>query len=132
MSEAFCSAGGVDSWFMQQFPPTSRIYIPGIAVVHLAHGHFASNWNGLDKGRHCWKQLGVFTAGRGLILFTEPPKGRIRIRLTDTFYGDQAELELESIARAPGPEVLAFDGRGGLSFKGRNIGRHHIHVAYFG
>src|SRR5207253_301479 len=37
MSENFCSAGGIDSWFMQQFPPDKRVQIPELAVRHIPH-----------------------------------------------------------------------------------------------
>ena len=47
MSEAFCSAGSIDSWFLQRYPGDKQIVIPELAVVHIQHEQSAgSGWNG--------------------------------------------------------------------------------------
>jgi hypothetical protein len=131
MSEAFCSAGGVDSWFLQQFPKDKRHVVVELAVVHIQHGNqFGGGWN--DAARRdlpSWRQCGLLSAQQ--FLPTEnPPAGPLRLRLTDTRDGRAWEGNVGADHRLP-QDVVASDGNGGLIFCGQPIGTHHIHVAWW-
>lgn len=120
MSEAFCSAGGVDSWFLQQWPAERRVLIPELSVVHVAHGEFGSGWNG--SRRDCWRQMG-YIAPSGHLQIMEQPENATRFRLTDTLHAGSIEGGVEVFNKV-------MSGPGGLVFDGKDIGQHHIHVAW--
>jgi hypothetical protein len=86
MCEAFCSAGGVDSWFFQQWQRDHVHPIPEIGVQHLSSSHFGENWNGVGKRPGTWRQLGVMTIN-GLSTLLPMKELPDVIRLTDTRYG---------------------------------------------
>ena len=131
MSEEFCSAGGIDSWFLQQFPAGKRYVIPELAVTHSAHGDgLGAGWNGTADGPR-WKQVGMFTAHAGLI----PVAGATlnpatKFRLVDTLHGDVWEGSIPESGELPGDVLMRHPG--GLAFKGKDIGGHHVHVAAWG
>lgn len=131
LSEAFCSAGGVDSWFLQQFPADKRVVLPELAVGHFGHGPFGQRWNGTRK--RGWRQVGMLVPGRTGLVWTErppPPGDGLRLRLTDTLHGGQVDLPWGAGPACPIPErVLRGTPQGGFVFLGQDIGRHHIHVA---
>lgn len=129
MSEAFCSAGGIDSWFLQQFEPDRRIMIPELSVVHIAHGNtLGAGWNGNGQKRHgAWRQLGWINAQGQWHCFEELPMGgqSVRLRLTDTLYGDQLEVS------SPADVFRALKlENGDLIFQGKPLHGCHVHVAY--
>lgn len=127
MSESFCSAGGVDSWFLQQFPHDKRIVIPELSVVHIAHAtNLGAGWNGNGRG---WRQCGMLTAIGFIPTEPVPDSPTVRLRLTDTAHGES--VEIESDGHSVPWDVVHPDGNGGLVFNGRNVGGCHIHVAYF-
>lgn len=125
MFETFCSAGGVDSAFMQQWPKSKRIYIPEIPVLHIAHGAFGTRWNGLEAKPGTWQQIGVLTAANPKL---ELPAQANRIRLTDTKHGRTQEIDCRSDDCV---ELPSKDG--GLIWPApngdENLGPHHVHVA---
>lgn len=126
MSESFCSAGGVDSWFLQQFPADKRCVVPQLAVVHIAHAKTAgADWNG-ERRPGTWRQCAMLT-GRGPI-WTENIEIPARLRLTDTLHGESVEVEFDGTIPT---DTVCANGDGGLMFNGRDIGGHHVHVAYF-
>lgn len=131
MSEEFCSAGGIDTWFMQQFPPGKRYVIPELSVRHLEHGDgLGAGWNGTADGPR-WRQVGMFTAHAGLI----PVAGAVlnaasRFRLVDTLRGEVWEGEIPESGQLPGDVLMRHEG--GLAFKGKDIGTAHVHVAMWG
>lgn len=139
MSESFCSAGGIDSWFMQQWPEDKRVIIPELAVMHIPHGEFGAGWNG-TPGRECWFQVGTITANgvqmvRGLPKVKDGEKRKFR--LTDTLHGNSVvydmmpgEGDFDRIVRHEAP--VGHEGWWNLIFNGKNIGRHHIHLAAWG
>lgn len=128
MSEAFCSAGGIDSWFMQQFPPDKRIMLPEIPVVHIAHGEFGDNWNGLQPSSGPrWRQLGMITAQGWKRLYKDLPDFDT-VRLTDTLHGKQVTLKMKP--REGFPEDVIRLTHQGIVFCGLEIGHNHVHVAY--
>ena len=125
VSEDFCSAGSVDTWFFQQWPVANLIGITDIEVDHISSTSLGLNWNGVDpqaqEGK--WRQLGILTTnGFSSFLGLEamPPV----IKLTDTKFGQTIVIEtkdLESYAR-----IIAT----GLEFLGKDLGKSHIHVAF--
>lgn len=130
MSEAFCSAGGIDSWFMQQFPEDKRKIVPELAVRHLPHAKkWGDGWNGSPRNG-TWRQLGMVTGSGDLVITEMPQEPFHRVRLTDTLQGEQHEMDVGESLAMPEDVLTAAPG-GGLLFKGRNVGRHHIHLAYF-
>lgn len=139
MSENFCSAGGIDSWFMQQWPEDKRVIIPELAVMHIPHGEFGAGWNG-TPGRECWFQVGTITAS-GVQMVRGLPKVKAgekrKFRLTDTLHGNSVvydmmpgECDFDRIVRHEAP--VGHEGWWNLIFNGKNIGRHHIHLAAWG
>ncbi|MDP3868528.1 hypothetical protein [Phenylobacterium sp.] len=125
VSEDFCSAGSVDTWFFQQWPVANLIGITDIEVDHISSTSLGLNWNGVDpqaqEGK--WRQLGILTTnGFSSFLGLEamPPV----IKLTDTKFGQTIVIEtkdLESYAR-----IIPT----GLEFLGKDLGKSHIHVAF--
>ncbi len=123
MSEEFCSAGGIDSWFMQQFPAGKRHVIPELAVTHIDHGgELGAGWNGTATGPR-WRQVEMVTP-HGIIPVPVAPRTAERLRLTDTLHGETWEGPVGNIP----PDILSIDSQGFI-FKGKPIGHHHVHVA---
>ncbi len=122
MSEDFCSAGGIDTWFYQQWPADKRIKIP-LPVKHIMHSMaVGEHWNGASN-RTCWRQIGVITHHRLELLSTAPDNFReMRLRLTDTKYGESVFVE-------PGVPLPIRQTDDGLWLGDRFIGGCHIHVA---
>lgn len=122
MSEHFCSAGGIDSWFYQQWPEDMRVKIP-LPVKHILHGKkIGDGWNGAHN-RPCWRQVGVITHDKVELLPSAPPDSlKRRLRLTDTRFGDSVVLE-------PGSRLPLRQDSGGLWFGEKFIGECHIHLA---
>lgn len=128
MSEAFCSAGGVDSWFCQQFDEVCRIR--ELYCCHIEHTqHYGDSWNGRHGIRPCWRQCGLFGRDSKYYATEDVPAGRVRYRLTET--KDANQIECESADGTVPPELVCSNGAGGLIFNGRDVGLHHIHVAYW-
>jgi len=129
MCEEFCSAGGIDSWFLHQWPEAKLVRVPEVSVVHLTHGsRLGQDWNGPKRG--VWRQCGVLTA-QGLATMEAMPNTRpLRLRLTDLLRGQTREIEIDATGQLP-PEVVGPNGQGGLRFLGQDIGAYAIHVAYF-
>ncbi|MBK1660245.1 hypothetical protein CKO45_18595 [Paracraurococcus ruber] len=125
VSEAFCSAGSVDTWFAQQWGMGKLIPIPDLAVSHLSSRWLGENWNGVAKREGSWSQLGILTTN-GFSTFLQIQQLPDVIKLTDTLYGDTVELETRQLNDHV---QLAPEG---LVFRGRLIGQAHIHVAYRG
>jgi len=130
-SEEFCSAGSVDSWFMQQFPPEKRVRIGELAAVHIAHSsQMGQLWNGPPSGGR-WRQFGVLTTD-GMQTIEPLPEvaGRkYKVRMVDTLFGLPWEGTLTR--DQPLPLELVQSTGDGLLWLGRPIGRHHIHCAYW-
>lgn len=133
LSDAFCSAGGVDTWLIQQYAKDKRVVIPEIAVLHIEHlpdGRLGHGWNYTGYG---WRQTGMVTT-KGFI-----PVGRVtvepstKLRLVDTLHADVVEIDCShqdfrkelaaTLHRTP-------DGKG-MVFNGRDIGYCHVHVSEF-
>jgi hypothetical protein len=124
VSEEFCSAGSVDSWFFQQWPVNKLILVPELRVEHISSRWLAENWNGIGSKKGRWCQLGLMTV-RGLISFrpvkTLPPM----LRLTDTIKGEVTMVTPENFYN----HVQRTDQ--GLVYNGRLLGKKHVHIAYF-
>jgi hypothetical protein len=118
LSENFCSAGGIDSWFMQQF---KRQEMLPLSVTHLPHGQFGSGWNGTLR-RPSWRQIGMLTA-EGLIMLPDAPPCE-DLLLTDTLTGCSININAGRLN-----EFVQHNDKGGLIFNGVDIGYCHIHVA---
>ncbi len=128
MSEEFCSAGGVDSWFLQQFPADKRIILPEVRVSHFGHGAFGGRWNGTKK-RRGWHQVGMLTPSHLIWTHAQeviPPGAQVR--LTDTVYGKTTLATLDAAGNLPA-NVLMRDPHEGFVFLGQGIGHAHIQVA---
>jgi len=125
VSENFCSAGSVDSWFYQQWPREGLFGISDIPVRHIASAHLGENWNGRQQRPRKWRQFGVMTAD-GISALKPADEVPETVRLTDTLKGDTVTTAREDITK----HVLVTQERG-LVFLGQPIGRAHIHVAYF-
>jgi hypothetical protein len=123
LSEAFCSAGGIDSWFFQQWPRHKLVYIPEVHVTHLSSRSLGENWNGVEKKSGKWSQLGILTTA-GFASFLPIKELPPVIKLTDTLNGDSVVLNLNEL------DKYVRIVPNGLEFLGKEIGRHHIHVAY--
>jgi hypothetical protein len=123
VSEEFCSAGGVDSYFSQQWAPEKRIAIPELSVEHLSSRWLGENWNGTEPRAGSWPQLCVLTPN-GFATFLQMSKLPDVIKLTDTRYGQSVVIETKDfdayVKRIPS----------GLAFLGKDIGWCHVHVAY--
>jgi hypothetical protein len=131
MSEAFCSAGGIDSWFLARFPPDKR-YMLDLTCRHIPHGDgIGTGWNGSPNGSARWRQIGMLTHEWYIPLPGTPLPEHIsgRLRLVDTLNADVWEGEIEC-GRLP--DGLVGGHAGGLIFQGKDVGRNHIHVAMWG
>jgi hypothetical protein len=129
MSEDFCSAGGIDSWFMQQFPVGKRHVIPELAVRHIDHGkELGAGWNGTATGPR-WRQVGMGTVD-GIVRVGNPIETSKRYRLTDTLHGKSVEVDMTDRGHFPMDVIQMHSG--GLAFCGEDIGRHHVHIAVWG
>lgn len=129
MSEKFCSAGSIDSWFQQQFPKDKRVMLP-MTVMHIPHGEFGANWNGPPPGRACWRQWGLISDVGIASLDAKPlPPGAKRLRLTDTLRSRSAELDMADGQTHLPDDVVHWTPTMELVFLGENIGSHHVHVA---
>jgi len=131
MCEEFCSAGGVDSWFMLRFAADQRFVIPELAVRHIAHSEIlGQDWNGPPRSGQ-WRQFAMLTT-RGLAL-TEPltpnATGTRRVRLVDTVFG--LPWEGTAVDGQPLAAEVVQIGPAGMVWLGRPIGFHHIHCAYW-
>lgn len=123
LSEEFCSAGGVDSWFWQQWGQKKIILIPDFAVEHLASQKIGENWNGLSRRPGTWRQFGILT-NKGISGFGEVKDLPEIVKLTDTLYGQSIVIpwkDIDNYAR------ILPDG---LEFLGKDLGHTHVHVAY--
>lgn len=123
MCEEFCSAGGIDSWFFQQWPQSQLMPIVEVGVQHLSSRHWGQNWNGIRARPGTWCQFGVLTMmGFSSIVPTKAVPSVIR--LTDTRFGQSVTIETKNLSayvrRVPS----------GLEFMGRELGPYHIHVAH--
>ena len=123
MSEEFCSAGGVDSWFWQQWRRDNLIAIPDFAVEHLSSRTLGQNWNGVTPQAGKWRQLGVLTVN-GFSSFIPMEKLPDVLKLTDTLYGQSVIIEVKDL------DSYARIVPTGLEFLGKELGPSHIHVAF--
>jgi hypothetical protein len=123
VSEEFCSAGSVDTWFCQQWPLDKMVPIPELCVEHEASRSLGQNWNGIEQSNGKWRQLGVLTTN-GFATFLQMSQLPNVIKLTDTLYGQSIIIETGAVNSYV--RVVPT----GLEFLGRNVGRSHIHVAY--
>ena len=130
MSEAFCSAGGADSWFIERFPPGKQCIVPELIVMHIEHGNSVStNWNGAPRpGRPVWRQFGYVT-GSGFNPIEDPPAGPLHVRLVDTVDGRVWEGQIGADRRLP-ETVVRTDGKGNLIYLGKSSAFGHVHVAW--
>ena len=130
MSEEFCSAGGIDSWFMAQFPPGKQVMIPELTVRHIPHGErFGEKWNGERQGPY-WRQVAILTHKQLYPvgpLATENPK---RVKFTDTLRGKTWEGDWPDGGNFP-ESVIAVRSDG-ITFLGEDVGQYHIHMAAWG
>lgn len=125
MSEEFCSAGGIDSWFMQQFPHDKRYVIPEIPVTHIPHAKSpGADWNGSYAG---WRQCGMITP-RGMLVTEEVPPTCMRFRLTDTLRGETVECGLDGEMF---PAAVLTSTGTDLIFNGQSTQGCHVAVAYW-
>ena len=123
LCEEFCSAGGIDSWFWQQWPRDKLIGIPQFAVEHLSSRTLAQNWNGVEQRTGKWRQLGILTVN-GFSSFTPMEKLPDVLKLTDTLYGQSVVIEVKDL------DSYARVVPTGLEFLGKELGTSHIHVAF--
>ncbi len=127
ISEDFCSAGGVDTWFATQWPGEGIVCLPDISVSHIPSQSLGQNWNGRAEdappptGK--WRQLGILTTN-GFATFLGMTQLPDRLKLTDTRYGQTIVVETSDLNHY----VRLVPN--GLEFLGRPIGLSHIHVAY--
>jgi hypothetical protein len=126
LGENFCSAGGVDDLFWQQWPRDKLVFLPDLEVEHIPDGGFGQNWNGKQKRSTAgkWRQVGFLTKEHGFVLFDARPGLPGTIKLTDTKYGQTAVIEAKDI------NAYVQLGPNGLIFLGKELGGCHIHVAY--
>lgn len=130
VSEEFCSAGGVDSHFMAQFPSGKRYVIPELTVRHLPHGDgLGTGWNGNGATGPRWTQVGMITPA-GIIQVGVGHKFGGKVRLVDTLRGKAWEGEV--LEGQPFPADVLQGYKDGLVFCGEDIGGHHIHFAVWG
>jgi hypothetical protein len=123
VSEEFCSAGGVDTWFCQQWAADKRVAVPELSVEHTPSKSLGENWNGVDQRTGTWRQLGILTT-RGFSTFLQMNQLPETIKLTDTLYGQSVVIESAKVDRYVRIVPL------GLEFLGKPLGNSHIHVAY--
>lgn len=123
VSEAFCSAGSVDSWFHQQWPDDMLTMLPEIAVEHLSSRWLAENWNGMADRKGRWCQFGLMTVN-GLVAFDETQGLPEELLLTDTL--DARSLLIRTNRFYDYVQITDQ----GLVFDGKVLGTRHIHIAY--
>lgn len=123
LCEEFCSAGGVDSWFWQQWRRDNLIAIPDFAVEHLSSRTLGQNWNGMHPRAGAWRQLGILTT-QGFSSFLQMEHLPEVLKLTDTRYGQSVVIELKDL------QNYARIVPTGLEFMGKELGGSHIHVAF--
>ena len=123
LSEEFCSAGGVDTWFCQQFSRDNRVAVPGLGVEHIPSKSLGENWNGVAQKSGKWRQLGILTT-RGFSTFLQMTELPGVIKLTDTLYGESIVIDTTDV------NSYVRIVPNGLEFLGKPIGQGHIHVAY--
>lgn len=125
VSEEFCSAGGVDTWFCQQWPGDKRVAVPELAVDHFPSKSIGENWNGIGKTDFAgkWRQLGILTT-RGFSTFLQMSQLPETVKLTDTLYGQSKVIPTADVN-----EYVKIVPTG-LEFLGKPLGQSHIHVAY--
>ena len=125
VSENFCSAGSVDSWFYQQWKRENLFGISDIPVHHIASARLGENWNGKQARPRKWRQFGILTVNG--ISALDPTATAVPevIRLTDTRFGDTVTVNTSEL------EQHVQIGPNGLVFQGKDIGRMHLHVAYW-
>ena len=125
ISEDFCSAGGVDTWFCQQWPGDKRVAVPELAVDHFPSKSIGENWNGVGQTDYAgkWRQLGILTT-RGFSTFLQMTQLPDTVKLTDTLYGQS-----KVISTADVNDYVKIVPTG-LEFLGKPLGQSHIHVAY--
>jgi hypothetical protein len=123
LCEEFCSAGGIDSWFWQQWRRDNLIAIPDFAVEHLSSRTLGQNWNGIDSRTGTWRQLGILTV-QGFSSFLKMEQLPEVLKLTDTRFGQSVVIELKDL------QDYARIVPTGLEFMGKELGGSHIHVAY--
>jgi hypothetical protein len=132
MSEAFCSAGGIDTWFNQRWPSDKWFMIKELTCRHIPHGGMLGDgWNGSPGGSPRWRQIGMLTAG-GIFAVNGTTDADLRdgrFRFVDTLRADVWEGE---IADGKLPTGLIETCPDGLFFQGKDVGRNHIHVAKWG
>lgn len=125
LCEEFCSAGGIDSWFWQQWRRDNLIAIPEFAVEHLSSRTLGQNWNGVQPRDGAWRQLGILTT-QGFSSFLQMEHLPDVLKLTDTLYGQSVVIELKDL------NSYARIVPTGLEFMGKELGGSHIHVAFKG
>lgn len=125
VSENFCSAGSVDSWFYQQWRRENLFGISDIPVQHIASARLGENWNGKQVKPAKWRQFGILTVN-GVTALMPADGVPDTVRLTDTRYGETVTCARDDI-----PNHVQIGPEGNLIFLGKDIGHMHIHVAYW-
>lgn len=131
MSEEFCSAGGIDSWFMQQFPRHKRVLIRDLPCYHIAHAeNDGEGWNGPGNlSGSVWRQCGMIHHKYGWISLGSLPD-EYELRLVDTVHAKATVLRARR-GEVISPDVVRVNTQGdGLVYLGEDIGPHHVHVSY--
>lgn len=124
LSEEFCSAGGIDTWFWQQWPRHKVVLIPDLGVQHINSTRIGENWNGVNQtGKGKWSQLGVLTV-QGFSSFLDMTALPDVIKLTDTRYGQSIVIETKDVNDYVGI------AQNGLVFMGKPLEWCHVHVAF--
>lgn len=135
MSEEFCSAGGVDSWFKNQFPIDKQVVVKDWSILHCVDdSKLGSRWNGPPAPTvvlNQWRQAYMMTPF-GYIPVEPVPEVdagfKLEWKLTDSLRGDTAVVP--QVDRGYFGDVVKANGKGGFLFNGNDIGTAHIHVAY--
>ena len=102
-----------------------RSGISDIPVQHIASARLGENWNGKQARPRKWRQFGILTVNGFTALDPSATEVPPVIRLTDTAFGETVELHRDDL------DKHVQVGPNGLIFQGKDIGRMHIHVAYF-
>lgn len=124
MCEEFCSAGGIDSWFWQQWPPEKVVFVPELCVDHFASESLGANWNGRTEPKPGkWRQFGVLTK-HGFSAFGPAERVPEVIKLTDTRFGQSVVIASKDV----NDYVRIVPS--GLEFLGKELRWCHIHVAF--
>lgn len=132
--ETFCSAGGVDSWLMQQFD-RAKVVMVDMPVFHVAHGELGAGWNGEGRTNSTvgprWRQCGMMTAD-AYYPVGGPLTYPARFRFTDTRKGESFDVECPEPPVDHGEKLRVetwSDGLRDLVFMGRPLNGAHVHVA---